>query len=81
MWRGPPGHSEVPVPRGSDLVAVGAEVKVVPGSGVTANTAAVCLTQKVTADLSSPRHIGDVLAQTMADEELHFGAVVLREQD
>lgn len=56
-------------------------MKVVSSSGVTANTAAVPLTQKVTADLSRPRHVGDVLAQTVAEEELHFGAVVLRKQD
>lgn len=81
MLRVPPGDGEVPVARGTDVVAVGAQVEVVASLGVPAGAAAVPLTQEVAADLSGSRHVGDVLAEAMAQEGLHVGAVVLKKQE
>lgn len=58
--RGPPVHREAPISRGMDLVTVTTQVEVMVGVGVPSNTATVALTQKVTAELSSLGHVGDV---------------------
>lgn len=75
--RRPPSDGEVFVTRGLDLEAGGAQVEVMAGAGVPADAAAVPLAQEVAAELSGPRHVGDVLTQTVAEEGLHLGAVIL----
>ena len=59
------------------MVAVGTQVEVVGGAGVPPDAAPVALAQEVAAELCGARHVGDVLAQTMAQEGFHLGAVVL----
>ena len=73
----PTRNQEVAVSGGLDAVAVGAQVEVVGGVGVPPDAAPVALAQKVAAELCGARHVGDVLAQTMAQEGFHLGAVVL----
>lgn len=60
------------------MVAVSAQMEVVWGVEVPADTAAVALAQEVTADLCGPCHIGDVLTQAVVEEGLHLCAVVLK---
>lgn len=80
MQRRPPSDGEVFVTRGPDLEAVSIQVEVMAGAGVPADAAAVPLAQEVTADLSGPGHVGNVLTQTVAEEGLHPGAVILLKQ-
>lgn len=74
----PPGDGEAPVRHEPYAVAGGAQVEVVAGQRVSADTAAVPLAQKVAAELGRPRHVGDVLAQTVSEEGFHLGAVTLQ---
>lgn len=53
-------------------------MEVVAGQRVSADAAAVPLAQGVAAELSRPRHVGDVLAQTVSEEGFHLGAVMLQ---
>lgn len=80
VQRRPPSDSEVFITRGPDLEVVGTQVEVMAGAGVPADAAAVPLAQEVTADLSGPCHIDNVLTQTVAEEGLHPGAVILLKQ-
>lgn len=51
------------------------------GTGVPADAAAIPLAQEVAADLGSSCHVGDILTQTVAQEGLHLGAVMLWKQN
>lgn len=56
-----------------------AQVEVMRGVGITADAAAISLAQEVAAELCGSGHVGDVAAQTMAEERANSGAVQLQE--
>lgn len=76
--RGPTSHSEAAVSGEVDAETSGTQVEIVVCVRVPTDTAAISLAEEVTAELGSSGDVGDVAAQTVAQEGPDSGAVMLQ---